>query len=112
MLFLEYETSLIYFQTDTTKQKDTKDIAYKTFDWKISDNDVIELARALYAANISFYQGKKTKFIDIVRQLELFFGKKVKRPHNKVTRIGERADISPFLDALKDCYVNDLVSRL
>jgi hypothetical protein len=73
---------------------------------------LIELARAFYSANISFTNGKKTKFINIVKRLEVFFGVKVKRPHNKVTRISERADVAPFLDLLKDSYIGDLASRL
>ena len=73
---------------------------------------MIELARALYSANISFNKGKRATFINIVNQLECFFNRKVKRLHNKVTRISERANIAPFIDLLKDQYINDLESRL
>lgn len=80
--------------------------------WNITDNDIIELSRALYATHKGSKKGKQARFIDIERQLELFFGKKVKRPHNKVTRIGERIDISPFLDMLKESYIKEYESRL
>lgn len=81
-------------------------------DWDITDNDIVELSRALYATHKGFQNGKYAKFIDVERQLELFFNKKVKRPHNKVTRIGERIDISPFLDMLKESYIKEFESRL
>lgn len=97
ILFLKLETKLAYSQLNTKDSPQTEHKNYTTLNWKISDNDLIELARALYSANISFNQGKKTTFVNIVKQLEYFFNRKVKRSHNKVSRISERANIAPFL---------------
>ncbi len=103
---------LLYSQLNTLNaRKSIKNRVY-SLDWEISDNDLIELARSLYCAKIAYNKGRNAQFIEIERDLESFFNKKVKRPHNKVTRISERVDIAPFLDTLKDCYVKDLESRL
>lgn len=112
ILFLESELELLYTQINKFQSNHSIKDNLSDLNWKISDNDLIELARSFYSANIAFTNGKRTKFIDIVKRLEVFFGMEVKRPHNKVTRISERTDVSPFLDLLKDSYIRDLESRL
>lgn len=112
-LLIESELNLLYFQIKfPIIGHDTKDGKNIILDWDITDNDIIELSRALYATQKGSKKGKHARFIDIERQLEQFFGKKVKRPHNKVTRISERIDTAPFLNTLINCYIKDLEHRL
>ncbi|GAB6121507.1 hypothetical protein [Dysgonomonas termitidis] len=59
------EPKLFYTQIDTPWKKVSPMTGSSAFDWQISDNDLIELARSLYVANISFHKGKRTRFIDI-----------------------------------------------
>jgi hypothetical protein len=112
ILFIESELSLLYLQINTPQQTKPPIKIISGCDWKITENDLIELARALYVAKIAFRKGKRMKFIDVERKLEEFFEMKIKRPHNKVSRISERVNVSPFLDYLKECYIEDLESRL
>lgn len=90
-------------------QKDIVD----NLDWDISDNDIIELAASFERANIAYKNGAKATFIDIERHLERFFNRKpIKRPHNKKSRLPERVTITPFLDKLKNCFLEDYYSKL
>lgn len=110
---IDFELEILSLNKKSSLTKNNSDYKKNVFlNWDITDNDIIELSRALYATHKGSKNGKRAKFIDIERQLELFFGKKVKRPHNKVTRIGERIDISPFLDMLKKSYIKEFESRL
>ncbi|GHV14955.1 hypothetical protein FACS1894169_04980 [Bacteroidia bacterium] len=55
------ELKFLYLQVNTLRTNVPAMNEFPVLDWKITDNDLIELARSPYIANISFDKGKKTQ---------------------------------------------------
>ena len=82
-------------------------------DWNIPESYLIELASSFHAAKIASKNGKEVAYIDIQRHLEAFFNRvEIKRPHNKKSRLTNRVSITPFLDELKESFINDYHGKL
>ena len=83
------------------------------WDWDISENHIIEFATSLQKAKIAYKNGKEATFIDIERHLERFFNRSsIKRPYNKKSKLSDRVAITPFLDKLKNSFMEDFNSKL
>ncbi len=97
---------------DNKKINTLKDVVCD-LDWDISENYIIELATSLQRAKIAYKNGSEATFIDIEQHLERFFNRSpIKRPYNKKSKLPDRVTITPFLDKLKDSFMEDYNSRL
>ena len=107
------EMRIKYTATVVNEKINNQKKIVSNLDWDISENYIIELATSLHRAKIAYKNGVEATFIDIEQHLELFFNRSpIKRPYNKKSKLPDRVTITPFLDKLKDSFLEDYNSRL
>ena len=107
------EMRIKYTATVVNEKINNQKKIVSNLDWDISENYIIELATSLHRAKVAYKNGVEATFIDIEQHLERFFNRSpIKRPYNKKSKLPDRVTITPFLDKLKDSFLEDYNSRL